>query len=211
LENINYFDIIVIALIIILGLKGLMRGFIKELFGLIGIVGGVFVASRLAKDAGEIIQGFIPMDNENTILLAGFIAALVLFWIVAYLLGMILEKVFEASGLGIFNRLFGFIFGAGKIFLLFSIIAYAVTGVKVVYGKLEPKLQNSIVFPILVDTGGYIIKLDTSKLQNKVKKQLGEAVDTTKKTIDEISTDEMQKKAKELEKQLKETITTQEK
>ena len=52
MENINIFDLIVVALITILGLKGLFRGFTKEFFALIGIVGGVFVASRLSKDAG---------------------------------------------------------------------------------------------------------------------------------------------------------------
>ena len=35
------------------------------------------------------------------------------------------SKVFSVSGLGIFDRIFGFAFGAGKIFLLFAIISYA--------------------------------------------------------------------------------------
>lgn len=208
MENLAVLDIIVIALIVILGLKGLFRGLIKELFGLVGIVGGVFVASRLAKDAGYLINGLIPMSNENTILLVGFIASLIVFWILAYLLGIILQKIFDASGLGVFDRLLGFLFGAGKIFLLFSIIAYAVSQVKVINDNLAPKVQKSIMFPLLKDTGSYIIKLDTTKLQSDVNKQINNVVNSTKETIQEVSQQELKKKTDELQKQLLETSNT---
>ena len=168
MENINLFDLIVLSLIVILGLKGLFRGLTKELFGLIGIVGGVFIASRLAKNVGEIANSIIPVDNESTILLIGFIITLILFWIIAYVLGVVLEKVFSASGLGVFDRLLGFVFGAGKIFLLFAIIAYALSNVKMINDNLQPKLKDSMVFPMLVETGSYIIKLDTSNMQQEV-------------------------------------------
>jgi len=202
LENINIFDLIVVALITILGLKGLFRGFTKEFFALVGIVGGVFIASRLAKDSGDIVNSIIPMQNENTILLAGFIASLVIFWIIAYIVGSALAKVFKMSGLGIFDRILGFAFGAGKIFLLFSIISYAVSQVKMINDNLAPKLETSIVFPILQETGSYIIKLDTSGFQETVTEQLDNVVDATKESIEEISKEELSKKASELTQQL---------
>jgi len=201
-ENINIFDLIVVALITILGLKGLFRGFTKEFFALVGIVGGVFIASRLSKDTGEIVNSIIPMQNDNTILLAGFVVSLVVFWIIAYIVGSALAKVFKMSGLGIFDRILGFVFGAGKIFLLFSIISYAVSQVKMINDNLAPKLETSIVFPILKETGSYIIQLDTSGFQEEVTKQLDVVVDATKESIEEISKEELEKKAIELKKQL---------
>ncbi|MGB5867916.1 MAG: CvpA family protein [Arcobacteraceae bacterium] len=209
MENVNIFDLVVIALVTILGLKGLFRGFTKEFFSLVGIVGGVFVASRVSSDTGAIVNGIIPMQNENTVLLAGFVVSLVLFWIIAYIVGSALEKIFKMSGLGIFDRIFGFAFGAGKIFLLFSIIAYATSQVQIINDNLAPKLESSIAFPILKDTGGYIIKLDTSGFQQKVTKQLDEVVDSTKESIKEISQEEMEKRAEELAKQLKGTQNEQ--
>jgi len=201
-ENINIFDLIVVALITILGLKGLFRGFTKEFFGLVGIVGGVFVASRLSKTAGEMVNGIIPMENDNTILLAGFVVSLIVFWILAYLVGNVLEKIFKMSGLGVFDRILGFVFGAGKIFLLFSIISYAVSQVKMINDNIKPKLETSIVFPILKDTGNYIIKLDTSGLQTEVSKQLDVVVDATKESMEEISKEELAKKANEMKSQI---------
>lgn len=205
MENINVFDLVVIALVTILGLKGLFRGFIKEFFALAGIVGGVFIASRLANDTGAMVNGIVPMENENTILLAGFVVSLVIFWIIAYLLGTVLEKVFKMSGLGIFDRLLGFAFGAGKIFLLFAIIAYAISQVKMINDNLQPKLETSVIFPILKETGSYIIQLDTSGFQEKVSQQLDEVVDATKETIEDVTKEELEKKAVELKEQLEDT------
>ncbi|MDB4257279.1 CvpA family protein [Arcobacteraceae bacterium] len=202
MENINMFDLVVVVCVTVLGLKGLFRGFTKEFFALVGIVGGVFVASRLSNDTGEIINTLIPIQNENTLLLAGFIVALVIFWIIAYILGLVLEKVFKMSGLGFFDRFLGFVFGAGKIFLLFSIISYAVSQVKIINGIIEPKLDNSIIFPILMKTGSYIIKLDTSGFQEEVTKKIDVVVDATKESIAEISKEELEKKVIELKKQL---------
>lgn len=203
MENINMFDLIVVVFVTVLGLKGLFRGFTKEFFALVGIVGGVFVASRLSNDTGKIINTVIPIQNDNTLLLAGFIVALVIFWIIAYILGLVLEKVFKMSGLGFFDRFLGFVFGAGKIFLLFSIISYAVSQVKIINDIIEPKLDNSIIFPILMKTGSYIIKLDTSGFQEEVTKQIDVVVDATKESIAEISKEELEKKVIEVKKQLK--------
>ena len=202
MENINVFDLIVVALITILGLKGLFRGFSKEFFALVGIVGGVFVASRLSKDAGEIVNSFIPMENENTILLAGFVSALIIFWIIAYIIGSGLEKIFKMSGLGALDRILGFVFGAGKIFLLFSIISYAVSQVKMINDNLAPKLETSIVFPLLKETGSYIIQLDTSGFQEEVTKKLDVVVDSTKDNIEELSTKVIEDKALEIKEQI---------
>ena len=98
----NTFDIIIITLITILGLKGLFRGLIKEVFGLVGIIGGVYVASRVTKSVGLLIDKFIPIENETTMLLIGFVVSLATFWALLYLLGIILSKMFSLSGLGIF-------------------------------------------------------------------------------------------------------------
>lgn len=149
------------------------------------------------------------MENENTILLAGFVVSLVIFWIIAYLVGATLSKVFKMSGLGIFDRILGFVFGAGKIFLLFSIIAYAASQVTIINDNLAPKLEKSTVFPLLKETGAYIIKLDTNELQEEVTKQLDDVVEATKETVTEISQKELEKKAVELKEQLKGTENEQ--
>jgi len=200
MENINYFDIIVLALVTLLGLKGLFRGFIKEFFALVGLVGGVFVASRFASITGELIATLIPIDNNNTMLLIGFISSLILFWILAFIIGNILSKIFSLSGLGIFDRFLGFVFGAGKIFLLFSIIIYALSQVEMINKKLESISKNSIAYPLLKDSGAYIIKLDTTKLQSNISDGIDTAIETSKDMVEDISDDIIKEKIQELQK-----------
>ena len=48
MDLVTWFDIIVIALVLILGVKGIINGLIKETFGLIGLIGGLVVASRFS-------------------------------------------------------------------------------------------------------------------------------------------------------------------
>lgn len=48
MDFVTWFDIIVIALVLILGIKGILNGLIKEVFGLIGLIGGLIVASRFS-------------------------------------------------------------------------------------------------------------------------------------------------------------------
>lgn len=82
MQDISIFDIVVIAITLLLGLKGLFRGFIKEVFGLIGIIGGIFIASRLATTVGEIIAPVLALKNDSSIQLMGFIVGLIAFWLV---------------------------------------------------------------------------------------------------------------------------------
>ena len=50
MNSFSYFDLVVGLLIVLVGLKGIVNGFIREVFGLIGIVGGVFIASVYATE-----------------------------------------------------------------------------------------------------------------------------------------------------------------
>jgi len=217
LQNIHIFDVVIVALVAFLGLKGLFRGFISEFFGLVGMVGGVYAASRIAKDVGDLINSTVPVSsNENTLLLIGFVATLAAVWIGSMILGKILAGVFNASGLGFIDRIAGLLFGAGKIFLLFSIIIYALMQVKSFHKILNEKFSTSITFPLLLETGGYIIKLDKSNFTQSIKKvapkTTTEDVDTNKEAEATNKTQNNdEKKAKETTVQEKVVATVQEK
>ena len=55
MDLVTWFDIIIIALVLMLGIKGILNGLIKEAFGLIGLIGGLIIASRFSDLAGEFI------------------------------------------------------------------------------------------------------------------------------------------------------------
>ena len=160
MQDFAVFDLIIIAITLILGLKGLFRGLIKEVFGIIGIIGAIFVASRISKEVGDLLAPVLVLENEATIKLIGFVVSLVGVWLV------VVSKIFSASGLGVIDRIFGFVFGAAKIFLIFSVISYALYQVQSFKKVIDEKFATSIVMPHLISVGSYIIKLDTNTITN---------------------------------------------
>lgn len=165
MENISIFDIIALSLIMILGIKGIINGFIKEVFGLVGIVGGIFVASRFAQKAGLLIsQNIYPLESSATLYLVGFISVLLLFWLGSIFIGHILESLISMSGMGAIDKLLGFGVGSMKIFLVFSILAVTLSNIEFIRQRMDQYLTKSFMYPIFVETGNYIIKMDADKV-----------------------------------------------
>lgn len=175
MENISIFDIISISLIFILGIKGVINGFIKELFGLIGIVGGIFVASRFAEQAGEIVSTNIyKLESNATLYLVGFVVVLIIFWILSLFAGHLLESLIKMSGLGSIDKLAGFLVGSAKIFLVFSILAITLSNIEFLKERANKYMAKSFMYPIFVETGAYIMKMDSRKIADDIKNSLGE-------------------------------------
>ena len=175
MENISIFDIISLSLIFILGIKGVMNGFIKEVFGLVGIVGGIFVASRFAEQMGQLIdKNLYQLENSATLYLVGFIAVLIAFWILSLFIGHLLESLIKMSGLGGIDKLAGFLVGSAKIFLVFSILAVTLSNIDFIKTKADEYMINSFMYPIFVETGTYIVKMDSKKITKDLKNTLGE-------------------------------------
>ena len=159
--NFNYFDITIGAIVLILGIKGFMSGFIKEVSGLVGLVGGVYLASRLAGDASAFIDtNFIHIENSALLKLLGFLAILTVVWLSATILGSIFSKLTSIGGLGLINRLLGFITGGGKYFIIFALIVTALSNVTLVKDNIGKYVNDSVLYPYLLKTGASIIHLD---------------------------------------------------
>lgn len=202
MQSFTVFDIVIVSITVLLGLKGLFRGFIKEVFGLVGIIGGIFVASRMSGEIGNAIAPILALESNATIKLIGFIIGLIGFWAVVYVLGIILSKIFAASGLGIFDRILGFLFGSLKVILIFSVIAYALYQVQSFKDLMNKKVANSITFPFLIETGKFIVKLDPSEFtKSETKKDEDEVIIEDPDLIKEKSfTQEVKDTVKEIQK-----------
>ncbi|MBO5064178.1 MAG: CvpA family protein [Campylobacter sp.] len=168
MDFITWFDIIVIAVVVILGIKGVINGLIKEVFGLIGIIGGVIIASRNANLVGEQISLYLYELSDSAEFFFGFLLALLLFWFVCLLLGNLLSKMLKMSGLGFVDRLLGFFVGAAKIFLVLAILVAIVSKISILNQKISPYFEGSKVYPILLSAGQFIMAMDISSVKDSV-------------------------------------------
>ena len=168
MDFITWFDIIIIAVVIILGIKGIINGLIKEVFGLIGIIGGVIIASRNANLVGDLISLYIYQLSDSAEFFFGFLLALLVFWFICLMLGNLLTKMLKMSGLGFVDRLLGFFVGAAKIFLVLAILAAIVSKISILNQKISPFFEGSKVYPILLSAGQFIMAMDVSKVKESV-------------------------------------------
>lgn len=165
IENVSIFDIVSLALILILGIKGIINGFIKEVAGLVGIIGGVYLASRFAQEAGTFIDANIyQIQNTASLYLIGFISVLIVFWLISLLVGKILESLLHMSGLGFIDKLAGFFIGSMKIFLIFSILAITLSNISFIKERMDTVFEKSFMYPIFIDVGKFIIKQNPQEL-----------------------------------------------
>jgi len=167
ISTINYFDAIVGGVILILAFKGFLNGFIKEFFGLLGIIGGVYIASRLTDDVSVFIyDNFLKIDNNATLKLTAFISVLSIIWISSIVLGAMFSKLSAMSGLGFIDRMFGFIIGGGKYFLIFALIITALSNVTLVNENLGKYVASSQLYPYLKEAGSFLINIDPKLFDN---------------------------------------------
>jgi membrane protein required for colicin V production len=175
LENPTVFDFTIIGLIVFLGLKGLFNGFFKEVFSIIGIVGGIFLGTRFGTEAGQYLnENFLHLDDGKVIFFTGFLATLLAVWVLMNVLSWVISKIGDAVGLGPLNKLLGFLFAGTKIALILSVIIHALMSVKLVadYAHEKESIQNSELLPHLQKIGSFIINTDFKE----VKKDVEEAI-----------------------------------
>jgi len=183
----NWFDIVTGSLILIIGIKGIFNGLIKELAGLVGIVLGVWIASTYASDFGQWMgKNFLSLDSRSALTMAGFLALLTLIWLACIVAGILVSKLVSLSGLGVVDKLLGLLFASSKVFIILSVIVFALSSIEIVKKNTEKFTAESLFHPLLVKTGDLIVHIDTDDLLEKadrVKKRSETAVKKGEKIV----------------------------
>ena len=177
MEGINWFDVGCLVLVVLFGLRGITNGIVKEIFGILGLIGGLFAAMRYKTMAGEWIAAKIPaLQNANGVLsgdttqvLIGFIAVLFGVWISCLIIGEIISKFFKWSGLGFVDKIGGFVFSVSKIFLIFAVIVTLASGPMSMNEQTKKYFESSKTAPIFLKIGNWILNLkDNPKIKQSL-------------------------------------------
>ena len=171
-------DIIIVAITLLLAIKGFFNGFIKEAFGLIGIIGGIYIAGLYYHQAGMYINSnLMTIPNKSAINLVGFISVFFLFWIFCIFLGFLIGKILKISALGFIDKLFGFLFGGLKFFLIISIIVASIYQIEFIRKKMNSFEKKSVLLPLMIEMGDKIIdfspkKFDMQKMKENIENKI---------------------------------------
>jgi membrane protein required for colicin V production len=164
MDNLTLFDISTIGFILFLGIKGILKGFVKELFGLIGIIGGIYIGSNYAHKFGDYINSsFLHLNNNSLLYLIGFLTIFILIWFVSSHIGSIVSEITNISGS--IDKFLGFAISTTKIFLIISIMLYIVSNIDLLKERTSILFKDSMIYPIYLEYGSKIVKLDAKQME----------------------------------------------
>lgn len=136
-----YLDII-IALPLAWGMfRGFRRGLIIELCTLMALILGVYGAAAFGDVAGEYLQEQFNTDPRLSRVIA-FTVVFILIVVVVFIFGKILERLIKLVALGLFNKLFGMLFGGLKFALILSGVLFIVSGFPLTENLISGKTRQ---------------------------------------------------------------------
>jgi len=160
LLGLNIFDIVVIAIILLLSIKGLLNGLIKELFNLIGLIGGIFLASYFHNDLSNYIyENFTNAIPIKVLNLLSLIAIFVLFWIVMKYIAKAIAYFSDSEFISTTSRLGGMVIKMVTTFFILSLITYALSTKPQFAQKFKPILDSSKLYTLLKNSGSLILNM----------------------------------------------------
>jgi membrane protein required for colicin V production len=105
--------------------RGIWRGAVSQVFGIVGILGGFLTAAYFYQDVTlRLAQSFGPHKANPCI---SFIILYFLAWFCIVMAGLLVAKLLHSSGLGLFDRSMGALFGISKALLLAVVLIAILT------------------------------------------------------------------------------------
>jgi membrane protein required for colicin V production len=168
------FDIVILVILFIGGIYGWFAGFIKQIFGFIGLILGFFLASKFALPVGEYVNSYIfhLKSASSGVYLMGFLVLFFGVWLAFSFLGFLISTILSKTGNKLINSILGFFLGAFKMFLIFSIIIALSMQIKLVKKNLKKVCDNSLFCSIMVKFGNEVMHLDFDEKMLKFEKRI---------------------------------------
>lgn len=141
----NFLDLIILLPIAYFAYQGFRRGFIKEVFGIIGIVLAVYLTFEYMGTISGILAPHVE-DRDRTTIITGIIT-FILIIIAVQLVGFALERFIDVIQLGILNKVGGMIFAALKTAILISATLLLLAGLGI---PSDETASNSASYPVVI-------------------------------------------------------------
>lgn len=106
-------DLVLIGLLVVAAVRGFFRGLLREVCGLAGLVGGLYLAGLHAETLAPQVAETLGISVILAKLVAG-IGIVLAAWIVGGLVGRLLNRLARAVFLGPLNRVAGIAAGLAK-------------------------------------------------------------------------------------------------
>ena len=152
----NVFDIIVLACLSYGLIRGLIKGFVVEIAGVVALIISVLGAFKFASSLAIFIDSYIDLDPK---IIQG-VSFLLIFIAIVYgisLLAKMLTKTLQIITLGFLNRLAGGVFGLIKWTVILCALVLAFGQIESVITILPQSFtEKSITYPFMIDLSNFL-------------------------------------------------------
>ncbi|MGA1845873.1 CvpA family protein [Deferribacter abyssi] len=160
-------DIVLLIIIGVFGIKGLFRGLISEVFGILGLILGYVIAYQYYGIFAKIISGFGIRRSIADAL--GFVVMFLLIYIVIFFIGTLLRKLFKKIKLGWMDKTGGFVFGILKAGVILGVLLYFLLSILPPSVAMSKDLKKSPVARSFMKVTPYVFDV-LNKLPKEKKK-----------------------------------------
>jgi len=142
----NYFDVIIIVILLWSAYRGITRGFIIMAASLAALILGIWGAIRFSDLTAGILTDKFEIQTQYLSLIA-FALTFIVIVIGVHLIARATDKLVKAVALGLLNRLLGLVFAVLKNAFILSIILVVLNTIDKRTPFLpEEQVENSILF-----------------------------------------------------------------
>ena len=114
LTTFNWFDWVLVAMVLFSMVMAFRRGFIRALFGMLGFIGGFLLAAQYYTVVGDWFNGSRLVIAPSTARVIGFLLIVIAVAAGFEILGRLAQKALKAIGLSFLDRLLGMGFGFAR-------------------------------------------------------------------------------------------------
>ncbi len=120
--ELNYLDAAVILILSLMGCRGVFRGFLAEVAGLVGLVGGVILAGRYHPEVSAYFARSLGKGPWVSVL--AYAAVLSGFMLCVGIVSRLLHRILTVACIDSINHMLGFVAGLAKGLAICFVLVY---------------------------------------------------------------------------------------
>jgi membrane protein required for colicin V production len=161
----NAVDIVLVVVLAACALRGYWRGFLRELFGLLGLAAGGIAAITFTAEGVAFLKEYTTLAPP---ILSGivFVGIFIVVHTAINLIGLLFDRLAKAMFLRGLNRLAGAVFATGKGAVVLALLLFAVH-LSQVLPALDEQIMSSTIGRPLVLAAGDLIDAAQAEAQEK--------------------------------------------
>ena len=177
--SLNWLDICLLIIILLTFIFGIIKGFLRQIVGIVAVIAGLILAAFYHSQAAIWINKVIR--QEVVAFFLSFIMIFLLVLCLGWIIGMLLSKILKGP-LKFINHVFGGFLGILKGVLIGGVLTFAM----LVFPIEVKGLENSHVAPACLETTKLIISLIPQNLQDRFKEAYKKIIEKVDKDANQI-------------------------